>query len=278
MSEKIAAGAVTAEKIGAGSVTADKISAHAITSEKIGAGAITTEKLAADAVESDSIAAGAVKAEHVETGELDTKIASVGFGKIQDGVAEQFITRDGTADRYMIRKLQVTNLQVVEQTVGNLVLKASDGNYYRLDIADGIVSPTQISVTDDEIAAGATQDGKRSIIETDLTVDDLGATTIKSINALIDRITADRINVDTLFAREAFISTLKSTRIIGDRSLEIIVGDFDNLQIGGRNYLKNSRSLRGIENIATGVYQIGDQLHIISDVTVSQSGSVLHIS
>lgn len=279
VSEKIAAGAVTAEKIGAGSVTADKVSANAITSEKIGAGAITTEKLAADAVESNNIAAGAVKAEHVETGELDTKIASVGFGKIQDGVAEQFITRDGTADRYMIRKLQVTNLQVVEQTVGNLVLKASDGNYYRLDIADGIVSPTQITVTDDEIAAGVTSDGRRSIIETDLTVADLSATSVKAINALIDKITAGRIDADELFARDAVIGKLRTTRIIGDRTLEIIVDDFDNLAIGGRNYIRNSRALLDAELIQTGgVYQIADQLHIISGVTVVKSSSTLHIS
>ena len=110
----------------------------------------------------------------------------------------------------VINKLQVTNLQAVNATVGGLVIKASDNKYYRLDIDEnGELQHTEVAPTSAQIAAGAM--GTGAIIETDLTVQDLAAANVKAINALIDKLTASRIDVNELFARQAFINKLNSS-------------------------------------------------------------------
>lgn len=172
-------------------------------------------------------------------------VASIGFAQIKDAVAQNLITKDAVADKYFIQKLQVQNLQVISQTVDNLVVKASNGNYYTLSVdGNGAVTAQQTTVTASEIASGVTQDGQRSIIETDLLASELTATNIKGANALIDKIAARRINVDSLFAREAFIGKLLTTDISGNGYLQLMVdGKIDDMVIGGRNYLRNSGDL-----------------------------------
>ena len=54
--------------------------------------------------------------------------------------------------------------------------------------------------------------------------------------------------------------------------------DIDGLRIGGRNYLRNSRALGDAELVTLGIYQTGNQLHIIRGVTAVKSSSALRIS
>lgn len=272
------------------SLSADALEAHAAYIGTLTAQSIDTDTLAAayanlfqivsEQISAGTVTAGTLAAAMATLNEASIGTADIGYAQIVDATIAQLITHDAIADKFFIEKLMVRNLQVVEQTVGSLIVKASDGNYYRLDIdtETATVVPTSVTVSDGEITAGVTSDGTRSIIETDLTVADLSASNIKGINALIDRITAERIDVGTLIARQAFIETLKATRIVGDKTLEIIVDDFDNLEIGGRNYLRNSRALLDAELVTLGVYQTGDQLHVVRDVTIQQSGTALHIS
>ena len=137
---------------------------------------------------------------------------------------QNLIARDAVTDRYFIDKLAVRSAQMVQATVGELVVKASDGRYYRLDVAaDGSVSPTQVTPTAAEIAAGVTSNGHGAIIETDLTVAELSASNMKAINALIDKLTAGRIDVDTLFARQATVNRLLAMDITGNQYLRLMV-------------------------------------------------------
>ena len=115
---------------------------------------------------------------------------------------------------------------MVQATVGELIIKATDDHYYRLDVnAWGILTPTDVTttLTDAEITAGVTSNGHSSIIETDLTVNDLYASNMKAINALIDKITASRIDVDELFARQATITALNAVDIRGNQYLQLMV-------------------------------------------------------
>ena len=79
------------------------------------------------------------------------------------------------------------------------------------------------SLTQAEITAGQTSNGHSAIIETDLTVNDLYASNMKAINALIDKITASRIDVDELFAREATITAINTVDIRGNTYLQLMV-------------------------------------------------------
>lgn len=239
VTELLAAGLITADEINASAVTAEKIAAYAIIAEKINAGAVTAEKIAAGAVTADKIDAGAITADKIDANNIAAINAKLGTATIENGMinnaeisfakikaltAESLISRDAVTDRYFIDKLQVRNLQSVEATVGNLVVKAANNNYYRLEIgSDGSLTPVQVTPTSAAIAEGKM--GTGTIIETDLTVADLSASNIKGINALIDKLTASRIDVDELFARQAFIGKLLTTDISSNTSLQLYVGE-----------------------------------------------------
>ena len=230
--EKIAAEAVTADKILAGAVTAVKIAANAVTTEKLDAGAVTAAKIAAGAIDADKISAGAIDAINaklgtatITNGMIDN--ANISYARIMDASVTSLIAKDAVTDTYYIDKLQVRNAQMVYATIGELVIKASDNKYYRLDIGtDGSVSPTEVTLTAAEIAAGETSDGHAAIIETDLTVADLSASNMKAINALIDKITASRIDVGELWARQAFINQLMVTDISSNTYIQSTIGNW----------------------------------------------------
>lgn len=251
----------------------DALSAEAVTAiradiRQLVAGQITTDQLYVDLA---AIAVAQITAANIEKANIDwatiknltvamADIATASIGdadidfaqikqmKVGTAVADQLITHDAVADRYFINKLQVRALQVLEQTVGSLTVKARDGNYYRLDIDPeaGTVVPTLVSLSDDEKAEGVTGDQSRCIIETDLTVADLAASNVKAINALIDKLTASRIEVDTLFAREATVGALDAY-LMKAETIEALRGQLDlwasekinlavnGMQIGGTN-------------------------------------------
>ena len=230
ITEQLAAGAVTAEEITAGAVSADKIAAGAVTADKIAAGAITADKIAANAITAVKIDTNSISAINAKLGTativngvIDN--ADISYANIVDASVQHLIARDAITDRYYIDKLQVRNLQSVEATVGELVIKASDNKYYRLDVgSDGSLTPTEVTLTAAEIAAGVTSNGHGAIIETDLTVADLSASNIKGINALIDKITASRIDVSELWARQAFINQLMVTDISSNTYIQSTIG------------------------------------------------------
>ena len=244
--DRIASRSITTELLVAGAVTADEIAANSISTEKLQALAITTEKLAAEAVTAAKIAAGTITANKIDVDDLAAAFANVdvlnaaiatiaeaeigsadiSVAHIVDLSAENFIAHDAVTDRYYIDKLAVRSAQMVQATVGELIIKASDDHYYRLDVnAWGVLTPTDVtsSLTQAEITAGVTSNGHSSIIETDLTVNDLYATNMKAINALIDKITASRIDVDELFARTATITALNTVDIRGNTYLQLMV-------------------------------------------------------
>lgn len=186
---------------------------------------IETINLAAERAVAGDLDVARLRASIAAISDVEIRSADIDYAHIKDLDAETAIFTDGVGGKLYIDRLVVSNLQVVEQTVGSLIIKSRDGRYYRLDvdIDDGSVVPVDVTseITPSEIVAGVTSDGKRSIIETDLTVDDLYASNIKAINALIDKITAGRIDVGTLFANRAFAGRLYTNVI---ESPSIVLG------------------------------------------------------
>lgn len=180
-----------------------------------------------NAVDADitNLQASVLRADIASIATAEIGAADISVAKIKDLQAQNFIAEDAVTHRYYIDKLMVNNAQLVHAVVGDLVVKASDGNYYSLDVdpATGACTATLSQVTQGEINAGVTSDGKATIIETDLTVSELSASNFKGLNALIDKITASRIDVDELYARQAFINKLNTTDISGNTSIQIMV-------------------------------------------------------
>ena len=200
----------------AGSITADDITAGSITADRIDA-----EDLAAAFANINVLNAAIADIAEAKIGSAD-----IGFAQIKALTTESLIARDAVTDRYFIDKLAVRSAQMVQATVGELIVKATNDHYYRLDInAQGELSPTDVTstLTNAEKTAGVTSDGHSAIIETDLTVADLSASNMKAINALIDKLTASRIDVDELFARQATITALNTVDIRGNQYLQLMV-------------------------------------------------------
>ena len=181
---------LSAEKIKAGSVTADTISAALANLQVITAGSATF-----DAATVRHLISAALNVEKTVSGEA------------------------------FIKNLRVMYAQIVAATIGNLCIKASDGNYYRIDVnADGTVEATLTTVTEDEISQGHTDAG-RVILATEITAENLSAANIYATYALVNKIDAARIDVGTLLARQAFIDQLNTMDIRSNNFLQIMVGD-----------------------------------------------------
>lgn len=210
---KLAAGSVTAEKIAAGVLDAVSIDAATAKIESLTSADIETDRLAAALAAFTVVTAGTAKFDHVTVSHLVSQALNLEFG---------------VADQVFIKNLAVAYGQMVSATIGSLCIRASDGNYYTLDVSeDGMVTSIPFHVTESELAVGQTESG-RMILETNITSENLNTGNLLATYALVNRIDAARIDVDELFAREAFIAMLRTCRIMGDKTLEIIVQDAGN--------------------------------------------------
>lgn len=220
-----------------GTAAVEQLSADAITALTARIREITAQKLTADelyAAYADLIAlkAGTITADNISTDALAAELARITvlaagtatFDKatIRHLVSQAMNLEFGTAGRVFIENLAVEYAQMVGATIGNLCIKASDGNYYKLDVnANGNVTANLATLSSGEIAAGETGDG-RVILETNITAANLNAGNLLATYALVNRIDAARIDVDTLFAREAFVNLLRTSRIVGEKSITMI--------------------------------------------------------
>lgn len=325
----------------------EQLSAEAIVAltahiDEIVAGEITTDALYAAFAELIALKAGTITADNITTDSLAAELAritvlscgSATFDKatIQHLVAEAMNLEYGVAGQVFIKNLAVEYAQMVGATIGNLCIKASDGNYYSIDVdADGNVSATKTTVSDSDISAGqfisqkdifssenaqtgyvnssgvfsptsgyttygyfeigegvvytvnselpsdtygyirvayydanknfllremseakaksyssTTPSGcayvrismevaytdiqlfvpaeTRVILETNITAANLNTSNLLATYALINKIDAARIDVAELFAQSAFVDALYTSKIYGDKSIEMIVG------------------------------------------------------
>ena len=217
---------LTTEQLDALNANIKTLIAGSITADDITAGSITADRIDVDDLAAAFANVNVLNAAIADIAEAKIGSADIGFAQIKALTTESLIAHDAVTDRYFIDKLAVRSAQMVQATVGELIIKATDNHYYRLDVnAQGALTPTDVTstLTSSEITAGVTSDGHSAIIETDLTVGDLSASNMKAINALIDKLTASRIDVDELFARQATITALNTVDIRGNQYLQLMV-------------------------------------------------------
>ena len=229
----LAAGSVTAEKIASGAITADKIAAGALTAEEIRALTAHLEKVAAEELTADALYAALAKVQALaadsitaDTIQTDALAAALGrfvslyagtgefdLATIQNLLSNALILQEGIADSMMITNLAVTSANLLNATIDKLVLKGSDGKYYRVFIgADGTIQTEEVTVTDCEIEAGETGDG-RQIVATTANVGSLNATTVKASQAIIGTIFTESLTAGKITANEALIASMTAPLI-----------------------------------------------------------------
>ena len=209
------------------------------TIQKINAGTIKTDELYAAFASLMSLKASSITAENILTDSFGAEFARITVlavgtatfdrATIKHLVAEAMNLEFGAAGQVFIKNLAVEYAQMVSAAVGELCIKASDGNYYLLDVSpDGTISASLATVTENEVVSGQTSGGK-VILDTDITAENLNTSNLLAAYALINQIDAARINVDQLFAREAFVTLLRTTNIVADKNLLLIAEEQDNM-------------------------------------------------
>jgi len=224
-----------AQQIEAGEVTTDSLTATIAsivnaTVQNLSAGSVTADTLQAGFADIIALKALDITASNINTDLLGAQLARIGvltagsaeFDKatVKHLIANLLNVEDMVGGKVAISNLAVDYASMVTAYVGNLCVKGKDGKFYKLSVdSEGGVHPELVTVTDEEAAAGQTEAGQ-PIIESQMTVSDLTATSLKALEALITKLNAVTVDADTLIARQAFIDKLKTLQIIGDKTLQ----------------------------------------------------------
>ena len=153
----------------------------------------------------------------------DIGTADIDWARIKDLATDTAIITQGTAGELYIAKLAVTEANMVSLTVGELVVKGTDGHFYSVSVdADGNVVSSLKQVSNDDVADLSINGGEK-IIEGSITAKTLNVQNIFGDNAVIRSLIAANLDVDTLFAREATINALNAMDITSNTYLRLMV-------------------------------------------------------
>ena len=217
--------AIGAANIQTAAIEFAHIAAATINSLNAGALEATTAKIAslkASDIQTDSLAAALAAFTVITCG-----TATFDAATIRHLVAQSMNLEYGAAGQVFIQNLAVEYAQMIGASIGNLCIKASNGQYYIIDVdGSGNVTATLTMVTEQEIDAGQTEAG-RVILETSITASDLNTGNLLATFALVNQIDAARIDVDQLFARQAFIDQLNTSVIQSQDFIQLVVGQVD---------------------------------------------------
>lgn len=156
--------------------------------------------------------------------------ATIGYAQIEGLSAGQALITQGVGGKLYIADLAVTEANMVNLTVGQLVVKGLDGKYYQITVSTDeqghqtIGATEAMQLTGANIADGAI-DGSTKIIENSITASRLNVDDIFANNAMILRLIAQNINTDELFANTAFINKLNAADISSNTSLQLAITD-----------------------------------------------------
>lgn len=208
---------ITAETISTDELYAALADVILLRAQQIHAGSIETDKLAAQYAEIVTLLVENIQAENIQTDRLGAVLANFvsmyaqtgefDFATIQNLVAKAMALEQGSMDTVYIRNLAVTSANMLSATLGKLVLKGDDGEYYRVFVgSDGTISTETVEVTDEEIAVGQTSAGNQ-IVETTMNVGSLNAENLQASSAVINEILTIALTAEKITAADALIAS-----------------------------------------------------------------------
>lgn len=249
-------------------LSADAITAVRADIRKLVAQEITTDQLYADlaVIAAAQITAANIERANIQWADIDSLTAEIAnivnaeigtadidYARIKDMVTDTAIITEGVGGQLYINRLAVTEANMVQLTVGALMLKAADGSFVRL-LADGKggVKTETVQVEGDNVANATIPGGK--LIENTITARELNVSQIFADKALIRAIKAANIDVADLFAASATITALDNY-ILRTSTIQAIEGKLDvwaakkidlavdEIRPGGRNLIRNTKRL-----------------------------------
>ena len=217
---KIAKAQITAANIESAAIDWAAIKDLNAAVAKIALAQLTTANI--NNAEIDWASIGQLQADIAKLVNANIQTADIDWAQIKDLTAGTAIIEKGVNGKLYVAELAVTEANMASLTVGELIVKGSDGCFYALSIAeDGTVTTEKKSVGDADIGDNSISGGK--LIEKTITARELNVASIFADEALVGAITAANIDVSSLFAAEAFIAQLNAVDISGNESLRLVV-------------------------------------------------------
>ena len=217
---KIAKAQITAANIESAAIDWAAIKDLNAAVAKIALAQLTTANI--NNAEIDWASIGQLQADIAKLVNANIQTADIDWAQIKDLTAGTAIIEKGVNGKLYVADLAVTEANMASLTVGELIVKGSDGCFYALSIAeDGTVTTEKKSVGDADIGDNSISGGK--LIEKTITARELNVASIFADEALVGAITAANIDVSSLFAAEAFIAQLNAVDISGNESLRLVV-------------------------------------------------------
>ena len=217
---KIAKAQITAANIESAAIDWAAIKDLNAAVAKIAMAQLTTANI--NNAEIDWASIGQLQADIAKLVNASIQTADIDWAQIKDLTAGTAIIEKGVNGKLYVVDLAVTEANMASLTVGELIVKGSDGCFYALSIAeDGTVTTEKKSVSDADIGDNSISGGK--LIEKTITARELNVASIFADEALVGAITAANIDVSSLFAAEAFIAQLNAVDISGNESLRLVV-------------------------------------------------------
>ena len=190
--------------------------------------------------------------------------AEIDWAKIKDLVSGRQIFEQGVGGKLYIADLAVTEGNMVSLTVGELIVRGADGRFYSVSVDEEGEVVTQLKqIGNGDVLDGSIHGGEK-IIEGSITASRLNAQDIFADSAIIRQLMAQHLDADVFFAREGVISLLTLDRLQPlNEAIEMRFNDFredvdgeieravNDVQVGGRNYLLDSRKERGFTETTT---------------------------
>lgn len=264
---KIADAAITSAKIGDAEITSAKIADAAITTAKIEDLAVTVAKIKdfsaqvativtaeiknakIDAAQIENLSAQVADIVVANIGTMDVKwadiatltaavadiatakigAADISFAQIKDLSADKALITQGTAGKYYIADLAVTDANMVSLTVGDLVVRGADGKYWRVKVdSTGNVTASETLVSGTNIEDSSVSGDK--LVENTITAREINADEIFAKSATVNELIAKNMNASTFFAQEATLNALKTAKITGSQTLQLMAGEIDTIE------------------------------------------------
>lgn len=167
----------------------------------------------------------------------------------------------------------MTEANMVSLTVGELVVKGSDGHFYSVSVDEnGEVVTTLKQVANDDVADLSIH-GTEKLIEGSITAKTLNVQEIFGDNATIRSLIAANIDVDTLFAREATLNAINAMDITSNTYLKLMVAEkADQSEVDALGERMDAAELKitpdAIVSTVTGSQQYQEDLASIHGVTI----------
>lgn len=230
-------GKLDADVIKSSELYTDVIEAVTAHLNTITAQTITTDALAAAFASFGSVVAQDIQAQRMSADQLAAVMASIvtltakvgefDFATVQNMLSDAMIVQQGYADSVLITNLAVTSANMLDATIGHLVLHGSDGKYYEINVgSDGTIGTKEVEATAAEISAGQLSDG-RQIVSQVVNAKSLNGETVKAKQAILNTVLTNALNAGKITAAEAVIASasiptlyVTSLKALGD-SLDI---------------------------------------------------------